>query len=166
MAEEDKIRYEKESKEFEEKGWFTMKDGKKSSSIEITDPKKKYGADCVVPKKPLSAYMIWNAANIKRVREEEKIEKITDAMKKMGELWKEMPDSDKKKWENEATKDKARHDKQLAELMKKGWFKMDDGSKSSDHTAKPPKQKRKKASQEVAEEAEVEEPQKKKAKKK
>ncbi len=53
-----------------------------------------------------------------------------------------MSDAEKEKWNKEAAKDKARHDKQLAELMKKGWFKIADGSKSSDHTAKPPKQKR------------------------
>ena len=117
-----------------------MKDGTKSTSTEkFTDPKKKYGADCVVPKKPCSSYLIFNTANIKRIKEEEKIEKYTDAMKRVGVIWNEMSDAEKKKWESEAAKDKARYDRQLADLMKKGWFKMDDGSKSSDHTAKPPK---------------------------
>lgn len=36
MAENDKIRYEKEKKEFDEKGFYTMADGKKSTEVELT----------------------------------------------------------------------------------------------------------------------------------
>ena len=162
MAEADKQRFEKQTKELEDKGFFIMADGSKSTSTDkFTDPKKKYGADCVVPKKPCSAYLLFNAANIKRVKEEEKIEKYPEAMKRMGVIWNEMSDAEKEKWNKEAAKDKARHDKQLAELMKKGWFKMDDGSKSSDHKAKI-KQKRSRNSQ--PEEEEVEQPKAKKQK--
>ena len=80
----------------EENGYFTMIDGSKSTSTEkFTDPKKRFGQDCVVPKKPSSSYLIWNTANIKKVKEEENIEKYQDAMKRMGVLWSEMTDSDK-----------------------------------------------------------------------
>ena len=88
MAEKDKQRFETQSKELADKGFFMMADGSKSTATDkFTDPKKKYGADCVVPKKPCSSYLLWNTANIKKVKEEEKIEKYQDAMKRMGVLW-------------------------------------------------------------------------------
>ena len=40
-----------------EKGYF-MEGGIKSTEMKI-DPKKKYGKDCLLPKKPLSAYLYY-----------------------------------------------------------------------------------------------------------
>ena len=53
-----------------------------------------------------------------------------------------MSDKEKKKFEALHQKDQERHDKQLAELNEKGYFIMDDGSKSSDHVAKKKKDKK------------------------
>jgi len=80
-------------------------------------------------------------------------------MKKAGELWGKMSDKEKKKYEDLHKKDKERYDRQMADLNKQGWFKMDDGSKSNEH-----KKVDKKAAKKAKEEEE-EEPPKKKQKK-
>lgn len=69
-----------------------------------------------------------------------------------------MSAKDKKKYETLQAKDKVRYDKQCQELEKNGFFKMDDGTKSSDHKPKKKLGKRTKggASQEVVEEEEEE----------
>ena len=38
-------------------------DGQKSTDLYV-DPKKKYGETCVVPKKPLSAYLFYTTENV------------------------------------------------------------------------------------------------------
>ena len=109
-----------------------------------------------------------------KIKEEHKIEKLSAAAKKTGEVWSGMSDKDKKKYEALHAKDKVRYEKQCAELEKNGFFKMDDGSKSSDHKPKKKLGKRTKAEatqeveaeeepeEEVAQEEEVAEPPKKK----
>ena len=165
LAEADKARYAKQCKELETKGFFMTADNKKSNDFDASiDPKQKYGKDVLLPKKPCSSYLLWNTANIKLVKEKEAIEKYPDAMKRMGVLWGEMTEKQKKKWNDLAVKDKTRHVKQLEDLMKNGYFKMADGSKSSEHKAKPPKQRREKAV--VAQEASDDEPTPKKRVKK
>lgn len=68
MADEDKVRYEKQQKQFESKGWYTLADGSKSNSAENIakasegkSMKKKFGDDVLLPKKPMSAYMFFMA---------------------------------------------------------------------------------------------------------
>ena len=59
-----KVLYEKQLKEVEEKGYFTMADGTKcttntGAAAPKMDPRKKFGEDVVQPKKPLSPYIIF-----------------------------------------------------------------------------------------------------------
>lgn len=56
-----------------------------------------------------------------------------ELLKKIAELWKEIKITDKIKYEDLAKEDKMRYEKQMSEILKKGFFIMDDGSKSSDH---------------------------------
>lgn len=114
-------------------------DGIKSTDLQV-DPKKKFGKDTVLPKKPLSAYLFFTTANVNKIKEKENCTH-PEAMKKAGELWNQMSDKEKKKYNDMNSKDQVRYDKQLAELSKKGYFMMEDGSKSSEHT-KVQKQKR------------------------
>ena len=67
-----------------------------------------------------------------------------------------MSDKEKKKYQDLHEKDKKRFERQLAELTKNGFFKMDDGSKSSDHKPKKKLGKRKATSQKEEEPAEEE----------
>lgn len=64
-------------------------------------------------------------------------------MKKCGELWNKLTPDEKKKYEDKHDKDVLRYKGQIQDLDKKGFFIMDDGSKSSDHQAKLKKRSKK-----------------------
>jgi len=97
----------------------------------------------MLPKKPLSSYLYFTTDQMNKIKEKEGCTH-PEAMKKAGEIWSKMSDKEKKKYTDMNTKDQARYDKQLAELNKKGFFMMEDGSKSSEHQAKQKKVKGKK----------------------
>ena len=87
MAEQDGIRFEKQKKDFDSKGWFTMTDGTKSNSASATAKipiSKKFGDDVLLPKNPLSGYMCFTKAHCKEIMEELKTNKVTLAMKQAG----------------------------------------------------------------------------------
>ena len=65
----DQQRYQKQLEDLETKGYFMTVDGKKSTDLYV-DPKKKYGPRCVVPKKPLTAYMCFASKNVNLFRKE------------------------------------------------------------------------------------------------
>jgi len=69
-------------------------DGKKSTDLWV-DPKKKYGEDCVVPKKPLSAYLFFTKANVNRLKEEKGCTH-PEAMKLCGDNWVALTAEEKK----------------------------------------------------------------------
>ena len=89
----DEGRFKDQMKELEEKGFFTTVDGQKSTDLYV-DPKKKYGEDCVVPKKPLSAYLFFTTENVNKIKEKENCSH-PEAMKKCGQIWNEL-EADKK----------------------------------------------------------------------
>lgn len=92
-AKADEVRYQTQLKELEEKGYFTTADGGKSTDLYV-DPKKKYGEDCVVPKKPLSAYLFYTTSNVNKIKESESCSHA-EAMKKCGTLWNELSEAEK-----------------------------------------------------------------------
>ena len=140
-AKEDEERYKKQVKELETQGFFMTQDGKKSTELYV-DPKKKYGEDCVVPKKPMSAYLFYTTSNVSKIKEKEGCTH-PEAMKKCGEDWNKFTDADKQVYSEQQKKDLLRYQEQLNMLDKEGFFLMDDGSKSSDHKAQPKKGKKK-----------------------
>mgnify|MGYP001097678687 CR=1 FL=1 len=81
----DEERYKKQLKDLETLGYFMTEDGTKSTDLYV-DPKKKYGEDCVVPKKPMSSYLYFTLANAKIVKEKYSCSHM-DALKKCGALW-------------------------------------------------------------------------------
>jgi hypothetical protein len=68
-AKADEVRFQTQLKELEDKGFFTTADGIKSTDLYV-DPKKKYGEDCFVPKKPLSAYLFFTTEKVNKIKEE------------------------------------------------------------------------------------------------
>jgi hypothetical protein len=84
-------------------------DGQKSTDLAV-DPKKKYGEDCVVPKKPLSAYLFYTTANMSKVKEQHQCSHA-DAMKKCGELWNQLSAAEKKEYEDKQAEDAKRYQK-------------------------------------------------------
>ena len=71
-------------------------DGTKSTDLHV-DPKKKFGEDCTLPKKPLSAYLFYTTENVNKIKEAENCSH-TDAMKKCATIWNSLPPEDKKKY--------------------------------------------------------------------
>lgn len=130
----DDERYKRQLKELEQNGFFMTEDGIKSTDLKV-DPKKKYGETCVVPKKPLSAYLFYTTENVNLIKEKEGCTH-PEAMKKCGELWNKLSADEKKYYEDKHDKDALRYKQQSEDLDKNGFFIMDDGSKSSDHQAK------------------------------
>jgi len=57
-------------------------------------------------------------------------------MSRCGELWAKLEPKELKKYTDMHDEDVVRYENQLKELEKKGYFKMEDGSKSSDHAPK------------------------------
>ena len=99
----DEKRYKDQLAELEEKGYFTMPDGTKSTD-QYVDPKKKYGEDCVVPKKPLSAYLFFTTENVNKIKEKDSCSH-PEAMKKCGEVWNGLSADEKKVYEDKNAKD-------------------------------------------------------------
>jgi hypothetical protein len=87
-----------------------MPDGTKSTDQVISDPKKKYGPDVVVPKRACSAFIFYSTEQVIKIKEKEKCSH-TDAMKKVGEIWANLPEKDKKKYNDMHDKDQKRYDK-------------------------------------------------------
>ena len=111
--------------------------------------------------------MFWSVPWTKKLRESKKDDNLanTDFMKMAGAKWTEMTDSEKTSFEELAKADKVRQEKQHAELDKKGYFILDDGSKSTDEKNIPaPKKKSRKVRKEKSEEKK-EEPKRKSLKK-
>lgn len=137
---EDELRHANQLAELEKKGFFTNVDGTKSTdekpqSNSAKQLKKKYG-DVLLPKRPCSGYIFFTTNNINRVKQEENIAVHTAAMSRCGELWAKLEPKELKKYTDMHDEDVIRYENQLKELEKKGYFKMEDGSKSSDHAPK------------------------------
>eukprot|EP00357_Protocruzia_adherens_P022439 CAMPEP_0114994314 /NCGR_PEP_ID=MMETSP0216-20121206/13053_1 /TAXON_ID=223996 /ORGANISM="Protocruzia adherens, Strain Boccale" /LENGTH=377 /DNA_ID=CAMNT_0002358127 /DNA_START=103 /DNA_END=1236 /DNA_ORIENTATION=- len=105
QAEIDKERYKREQSEFlQEQIKLNGKKGKK---------------DVTAPKRPLSAYMFYNKLVRDRVKEEMGGEiKVTEVMKEVGRRWVNMNDEDKIPYGEMAAKDKARYEREVAEVKK------------------------------------------------
>ena len=105
----DEQRYKDQLAELNEKGYFTNTDGTKSTDMYV-DPKKKYGEDCVVPRKPLSAYLFYTTENVNKLKEKENCSH-PEAMKKCGQIWNNLEADEKKKYEDKHQVDQNRYQK-------------------------------------------------------
>lgn len=131
MALKDKERYQNQSDELQKKGFFTFADGQQSNHVV---PKIiKFLEHVVQPKKPSSAYFHFQNQARKEILQQNPDLKITEAAKRIGELWSKVDDSERSKFEKIAAKDKIRYDNEFNDLLTLGYFTMPDGSKSSDH---------------------------------
>lgn len=115
-SKQDEQRYQRQLKELEQNGFFMTEDGIKSTDLRV-DPKKKYGETCVVPKKPLSAYLFYTTENVNKIKEKEGCTH-PEAMKKCGELWNKLQPDEKKTYEDKHDKDALRYKRQSDDLDK------------------------------------------------
>lgn len=83
------------------------------------------------PKGAVSAYIYYNTATVRRLKEEDGLDHKA-AFVKSGELWNSISAKEKAHWEAEAAKDLARFEREKKELEEKGFFMTVDGIKSTD----------------------------------
>lgn len=80
--------------------------------------KKKTKKDPNEPKRPMSSYFLWTAANRQKLKDEFPGLSITDFSKKAGELWKKVTEEEKKEFELKSQQLKAQYDLDMEEYRK------------------------------------------------
>ncbi|KAI8096984.1 high mobility group box domain-containing protein [Halteromyces radiatus] len=85
------------------------KDTKKDTKVS-----KRTKKDPNAPKRGLSAYMFFSQANRNKVKEENPDATFGQLGKILGEKWKNMTDEEKKPYNQQAEKDKARYEAEKA----------------------------------------------------
>jgi structure-specific recognition protein 1 len=121
-------------------------------------PGNKKPKDKNAPKRSLSAYMLFSQDERPKILAKNKNLKITEVAKEIGSSWAKLSDSDKKKYQDKAAKNKAAYDKELAKYKQSSQYKkyenelkewkqtQKDGKKSPKKTPKKTKSKSKKSS--------------------
>jgi high mobility group protein B3 len=115
----------------------------------------------------VSAYIYFATEFGEKTRKSHPEMKITEVSVLAGKKWAEMSDAQKKPYISKNLEDKVRQEKQQASLDKRGYFVLEDGSKSTDEKNLPTRRARK-ASKSLPSDAEeaVRKPMKKAAAKK
>lgn len=104
------------------------------------------------PKKAKGAYNYFNSEFVKHERELNPDLATTEAFKLAGKKWADMNEKDKAPYTKMADEDKKRFEKQIAEREKKGYFLLEDKSKSTDPAnAKLFKEKKKRETEDESE---------------
>jgi len=82
----------------------------------------------------MSAYMYFNIeySSVIRAKNPDVVMPMGEVSKLVSEKWTAMSDAEKQPYENKNATDKKRLEKQLDLLNKKGYFTLEDGSKSTD----------------------------------
>ena len=118
-------------------------DGVKSTDLPI-DVKKKWGKDVVQPKRPMSAYNAFQAKEREAIKAKNPDAKHTDIFGLLSKEWEKLSEKEKKKYEKEVEADQKRFDREMAELIKNGFFIYEkDGKSSADVQKKIKKEKKK-----------------------
>ena len=139
-AAEDKLRAGRQAKELAEHGYYTLEDGSKSTDEKnksLLKVKKKRGKGAEEsdddshppPKRACSAWTFYNTEAAKEYRAQGKGK---EAFKLASEKWATMSEKEKAPYVKMAEADKAREEKEKAELAKKGYYTLSDGTKSTD----------------------------------
>ena len=155
-------RHEKQLSDLEKKGYFMTEDGVKSTDLPV-DPKKKWGKDVVLPSRPMSAYNAFQKMEREAIKAKHPDAKHTEMFGILSKEWDKLSDKDKKKYEKEVEADTARFDREMAELIKNGFFIYEkDGKSSADVQKKIKKDKKKEEDADKTPEEKVEKVKRKK----
>merc|ERR1719263_1931245 len=123
-------------KELENKGYFTNKDGVKSSDL-----LKKGALDILrknndlMPKHPISDHRFFAMENVPKIMERKGFNHA-EASKICSKMWDDVSLKGKMKYLEMHEKDVRRYQKQLLELQTHGYFTLENGSKSTDECNK------------------------------
>jgi len=150
LADDDKVRFERETKEFADNGFYVNTDGVKSTDLKVE--LKNFPKETVLPKKSLSAYFHFSVETAKEIRLANPSIKIGEVGSQVKAKWDGLSDAKKKPYEKLADDDKARMEKERDQLCTYGYFIDKDGVRSTELTRKIGKRER----QENAEKAKLE----------
>jgi len=76
------------------------------------------------PKRPLSGYFMWLASGVRnRVLAENQLKKASEVLKACGDLWRKMPQKEKKIWQDKSTRKSNQWKKRMASYKKTNSFK-------------------------------------------
>ena len=158
LADDDKIRHEKQMAERSEKGYFTMHDNTRSTDPQhrhlLKKPKGASEDEENRPKRACGAYNYFVSEYLSQHKPTTEV-KITKIMSQAAEHWNKMSDQSKKKFVDMHEEDLKRFKQQQSDFEKLGYFMMPDGSKSTDEKNAPPKRRLRKASKSLTSEDEV-----------
>ena len=109
---------------------------KTSEEVKIAKPESpkieiSAGMEPVKPKKAGSGYLFFATGHSAMLRNDKGFS-VVDAMKGAGAAWGVLTDAEKQKYNDMSEKDKQRYEKQTEEVNSKGYFILDDGSRSNE----------------------------------
>jgi len=135
-AANDKLRYAQELASFEKNGFFINKKGENSK--DLFQPV--IGEDVVQPKRPMSAYIFFSNSIQKSLREKNPSLGITEISKLVGQKWNKLSEKQKSPFYTQAEQDILRQQNEMNELISKGFFVNQEGTKSTDLVNKKKRQ--------------------------
>jgi hypothetical protein len=95
-----------------------------------TKGKNKKEKDPAAPKRPKSSYIIFCGAKRDEIKKKNPEMKATEITKKLGEMWKALNDKQKKKYVDDANKDKERYEGEMNEYVPSEGFEKKNKKKS------------------------------------
>lgn len=105
-AEEDKVRHQAEMEQWDRAHPNGVEE-------ESTGRKKKAKKDPNAPKRPKSAYLFFTSEKMASIRAQNPDMVQKEIMKRAGEMWKELSEDQKKKFQDMAARDKTRYEKEM-----------------------------------------------------
>lgn len=145
------MRHDKQVAEKAKKGFFTLDDKTKSTDPEnVKLFKKRKSAESdheeeskeLKPKRAVSSYIYFATQHTAKLKLLHPEVKQSDLMAMTGKKWNEMLPAERKPYDDMNASDKLRQEKQQKSLDEKGYFLLEDGSKSNDEKNIPVHKKR------------------------
>jgi len=109
---------------------FLKQDSIKKLVPKESSTKNKKEKDPAAPKRPKSSYIIFCGAKRDEIKKKNPDIKAKDILSKLGEMWKALNDKQKKKYVDEANKDKERYEGEMNEYVPSEGFEKKDKKKS------------------------------------
>lgn len=130
------MRYAQELASFEKNGFFINQKGENSKDLF----KPVIGDDVVQPKKPMTSFLFYSNSIQKSLREKNPSLGITEISKLAGQKWNKLSEKQKSPFYLQSEQDNQRYQNEMNELMTKGFFVNQEGTKSTDLVNKKKRQ--------------------------
>lgn len=129
---EDIARHEKETKQLNELGYFINSDGVKSTLLSKKGKVLDFVEGTVMPKKTATSYMCFFKSYHAENKDTTAHVVASETAKVISQQWNALSPDQKEKYEALSRQDRERHDDQINQLKKNGYFVTEDGTKSTD----------------------------------